>query len=67
MDETIWMNEPSDAQVEFAEAIAETIGEDLPDEYTASAYWEFINENQDYFYEVRRDIRREKMRSLGWR
>jgi hypothetical protein len=49
--------EPSKRQIDFATAIAETIGEDLPDEFTSSAYHKFINENVDYFYEVQNDIR----------
>ena len=49
--------EPSEKQIDFATAIAETIGEDLPEEFTSSAYHSFIDDNIDYFYNVQGEIR----------
>lgn len=54
---------PSAKQIDFATAIAETLGIDLPEETTSEAYYDFIRENQDDFYETKREIRREQYRS----
>ena len=40
---------PTEAQVKYAEAIADVLGIDLPDEETKAAYSEFISEwAEDY-------------------
>lgn len=48
---------PSQKQIDFATAIAETIGDDLPSEFTSSAYHHFIDDNIDYFYKIQGEIR----------
>ena len=55
--------EPSQKQIDFATTIAETIGEDLPEEFTSSAYHTFIDGNIDYFYEVQGEIRYKRKQS----
>ena len=57
------MDEPSQKQIDFAIAIAETIGDDLPDDFTKEAYHEFISENVDYFYQVQNEIRYKRNRN----
>lgn len=48
---------PTEKQIDFATRIAETLGIDLPDEKTSTAYSRFIGENMDEFYEVQDEIR----------
>jgi hypothetical protein len=48
---------PSQKQIDFATVIAETVGDDLPNEYTKQAYSEFISEHIDEFYEIRDEAR----------
>ena len=48
---------PTEKQIDFATTIAETLGLNLPEEYTSSAYSGFIGNNIDEFYEVQADIR----------
>lgn len=48
---------PTERQIDFAMQIAETIGEDLPEEYTRDAYHDFIDAHIDEFYEVQDSIR----------
>lgn len=48
---------PSEKQKDFATAIAEMLGIDLPEEYTKEAYHDFIDDNIDEFYKVQNEIR----------
>ena len=57
------MDNPTGKQVDFATAISEMIGEDLPDEFTKDAYAEFIDEHIDEFYDMKREIRKEQYRN----
>lgn len=42
---------PTDKQIKFAMAIAEKLGIPLPKEETSKAYWEFLNEHRDAYYD----------------
>lgn len=49
---------PSDAQIDFADKIAETLGIDFPqcsEEFTAEIYWQFINSHIDEFKSIMGD------------
>ena len=48
---------PSQKQIDFATVIAETVGDDLPAEYTKQAYSDFISQHIDEFYEIRDETR----------
>ena len=50
---------PTERQKDFATAIAEVCGDDLPDEYTKEAYSEWIDEHIDEFYTLRNQDRYE--------
>jgi len=50
---------PTERQIDFATAIAEVCGDDLPDEYTKAAYSEWIDEHIDEFYMLRNQDRYE--------
>lgn len=39
------MKEPTDKQIRFAEKIAWRCNKELPKEFTAKAYWNFIDDN----------------------
>ena len=41
------MKAPSEKQVKYANDIAHNLNIDLPKEYTAKAYYDFINEHKD--------------------
>lgn len=51
---------PTERQIDFATEIAETIGDDLPEEYTKEAYSEWIDERYDEFKRVQYEIRKER-------
>lgn len=51
--------EPTQKQIDFATAIAEMLGIDLPEENTGESYHEFISENVNDFYEMKREVERE--------
>ena len=51
------VKEPSQKQIDFATAIAETIGDDLPEEFSSRAYHEFISSNIKEFKKVQGQIR----------
>lgn len=48
---------PTEKQRDFATAIAEMLGIDLPEEYTKESYHDFIDENIDEFHKVQNEIR----------
>ena len=48
------MREPSQKQIEFAEEIRHCTGEKFPEEYTAQAFWRYINENKPKYEERKR-------------
>ena len=49
--------EPSRKQIDFATEIAETCGDDLPGEFTAASYGEFISDHLKEFQKIRSEIR----------
>ena len=51
------MEKPTEKQIDFATQIAETLGIDLPEENTKSAFRDFIDDNIDEFYSVQDEIR----------
>lgn len=46
------MREPSGRQIEFAKLISYYLNIELPEEYSAQAYWEYINKNSSRMYEI---------------
>lgn len=46
------MREPSERQIEFAKSISYYLHIELPAEYSAKAYWKYINQNSAKMYEV---------------
>lgn len=45
----------TEKQMEYAEAIAEELGIDLPEEHSMNEISMFIDDNKDDFYQARRD------------
>lgn len=56
-------NRPTSKMVDFATAISEMIGVDLPEKFDWESYSEFISEHIDEFYEVKDEIRGELYRT----
>ena len=48
------MREPSQKQIDFAEDIRHWTGVEFPEEYTAQAFWRYINENKPKYEEAKR-------------
>ena len=48
------MREPSKKQTKFAEDIRHWTGVEFPEEYTAQAFWQYINENKPKYEEKKR-------------
>lgn len=48
---------PTERQIDFATAISETVGADLPEDFTKEAYSEFIDENIGEFKKIQGEIR----------
>ena len=53
-------NLPTSKMIDFATAISETVGADLPEKLDWVSYHEFISENIDEFYEIKNEIRKEQ-------
>ena len=45
------MANPTEKQINFAKAISEKLGIELPEEYTSKAYWQYLNEHRDAYYD----------------
>lgn len=45
------MANPTEKQINFAKAISEKLGIPLPEEYTSKAYWQYLNEHRDAYYD----------------
>lgn len=52
------MNKPTEKQIAFATEISETLGSDLPEETTKSAYGKYIEENVREYYKVKAQVKR---------
>lgn len=48
---------PSEKQIDFATAIAEMVGDDLPVDFTADAYSDFISGHIDEFHKLQNEFR----------
>lgn len=59
------MREPSEKQIEFAKAISYYLNLELPEEYSAQAYWKYINENSEKVYEVQESRRQEVWKEIA--
>lgn len=49
------MREPSGKQIEFAKVISYYLNIELPEEYSAQAYWAYINENKLQYKQKKRE------------
>ena len=45
------MANPTEKQKRFAEAIADKLGIPLPEEETSKAYWQYIQDNREAYYD----------------
>ena len=54
--------EPTEKQIAFATKIAWTLGIDLPEEYSISAYSDFITDNYREFQKITSIIRTENIK-----
>ena len=45
------MANPTEKQKRFAEAIADKLGIPMPEEETSKAYWQYIQDNREAYYD----------------